>query len=185
MINTIEFTGIAAVIFYFTVYAFFGWLIENSYSFLTTRKFFKDGFFWGPFKPMYGFAPIMLVYFISPNTHWLVVLFLCLIIPTLIEYVSGLLLQTFFHRKWWDYSDIPMQLHGHICLSFSICWIFLALFCLKWVHPIVRSIYTQIDSVWIWLSPIIALYFLAELILSFRRHSPAHASYGKQSNLLE
>ena len=185
MINTIEFTGIAAIIFYFTVYAFFGWLIENSYSFLTTRKFLKDGFFWGPFKPMYGFAPIMLVYFISPNTYWLVVLFLCLIIPTLIEYVSGFLLQTFFHRKWWDYSDIPMQLHGHICLSFSICWIFLAFICLKWVHPVVHSIYSQIDSVWIWLSPIIALYFLAELILSFRRHSPAHASYGKQSNLLE
>jgi len=185
VISTLGLNGIAGVIFYFSVYSFFGWLIENSYSFLTTKKFFKDGFFWGPFKPMYGFAPVILVYIISPRTHWLLVIFLYLIIPTLIEYVSGYLLQTFFHRQWWDYSNIPLQLHGHICFSFSICWIFLAMICLKWVHPVVSSFYKQIDSFWIWLSPFIVIYFLVELTLSIRRHLPERTSTVNQSNILD
>lgn len=177
--------GIAAVIFYFTIYSFFGWLLENSYSFVTTRKFFKDGFLWGPVKPMYGFAPVMLVYLITPETNWLFILLLCLLIPTVVEYVSGFLLQTFFHRQWWDYSKLPLQFHGHICVSFSICWIFLAVICLKWIHPVIASMYGQIASYWIWLSPFVVLYFIVELIFAIRKHLPQRAALVKPSNTID
>lgn len=185
MISVTSTSGIAAIIFYFTAYSFLGWLLENSYSFFATRKFFKEGFFWGPFKPMYGFAPILLVYFISPESNWFVVVLLCFLIPTLVEYVSGVLLQTFFKRQWWDYSHIPIQLHGHICLSFSICWIFLSVLCIKWVHPAIVSIYEQIEPYWIWLSPFVLVYFLVELIIASRRHLPDRPAVEKQPKLIQ
>ncbi|EKN71392.1 hypothetical protein BABA_01880 [Neobacillus bataviensis LMG 21833] len=168
-ILTIE--GAAAIVFYFTVYSFFGWLLENSYSFFTKREFFKENFLYGPFKPMYGFAPVLLVYLISPETNGLMMILLCFFIPTLVEYVSGAMLQKFFHKQWWDYSGTPMQLHGHICLPFSICWVFLSLAVVKWIHPAIASMYGVIEPYWAWVWSAAGLYFLADLVLAVRRHS--------------
>ncbi|MFZ7943857.1 putative ABC transporter permease [Neobacillus sp. 19] len=167
-ITTIE--GAAAIMFYFTVYSFIGWLLENSYSFFTKREFFKENFLFGPFKPMYGFAPVLLVYLITPGTNWVMVILLCFFIPTLVEYVSGALLQKCFHKQWWDYSDTPLQLHGHICLPFSICWVFLSLACVKWIHPAIAAMYEAIEPYWIWGWAATGLYFLADLSLAIRKH---------------
>ena len=49
-----------ALIFYFMVYAFFGWCLENFTSLATKGTFFKANFMKGPFKPMYGLAPVIL-----------------------------------------------------------------------------------------------------------------------------
>ncbi|MDQ1144373.1 putative membrane protein [Bacillus sp. SORGH_AS 510] len=163
--------GAARILFYFTAYSFIGWLLENSYSFFTKKIFFKENFLYGPFKPMYGFAPILLVYLVSPKTHWSIVLFLCVAIPTLVEYVSGALLQKLFHKQWWDYSDTPLQLHGHICIPFSICWGILAFICIHWVHPHIVFLYESIAFYWGWIWSAVGLYFLADLVLAIRKHS--------------
>ncbi|MCL6573134.1 MAG: putative ABC transporter permease [Bacillus sp. (in: Bacteria)] len=168
-IFTIE--GVATIIFYFTVYSFFGWLLENSYNYFTKRGFFKENFLFGPFKPMYGIASVFLVYLISPQTHWGVVLLLCFLIPTLVEYASGATLQKLFQRQWWDYSDTPLQLHGHICLPFSACWILLSLLCVKWIHPGIISVYGVMEPYWAWIWFSVGLYFLADLVLAIRKHS--------------
>ncbi|MBG9796130.1 hypothetical protein ABD76_28375 [Paenibacillus dendritiformis] len=170
----------AAVGFFFTIYSLLGWLLENMYSLATTRVFFKDGFLWGPFKPMYGFAPLLLVYLSGPDTHWAVVLLLCFLVPTAVEYVSGWLLQTFFRRQWWDYSNLPLQLHGHICLSYSVCWVFLSYLCLRWIHPVLVSVYRAAEPFWQWVFPAAILYFAMELLFAIRRHSPPSESAEEQ-----
>ena len=40
---------------------------------------------------------------------------------TMVEYAAGLL----FNRSYavWDYRDQPLNLHGQICLPFSLIWI--------------------------------------------------------------
>lgn len=163
-------------VYFFTIYSLLGWLLENCYNLVTNRKFFKPNFFFGPFKPMYGFAPLLLVYFITPETNWMIVVLLCFFIPTFVEYVSGMLLQKFFNRQWWDYSSLPLQLHGHICLSFSICWGVLSFFCMKIIHPVVLSSYEGIGVIWNFLWPIILFYFIVELVAAIRRHtSLAHS----------
>ncbi|WP_099361399.1 putative ABC transporter permease [Fredinandcohnia onubensis] len=164
--------GVMAIVFFFTIYSFFGWLLENSYSYARKRVFFKDNFFFGPFKPMYGFAPMLLVFLIGKDMHWLLVLTLCFLIPTLVEYCSGFLLEWFFGRKWWDYSGHKLQLQGHICFSYSICWIALSLLCLAYVHPMLVTFYGAVGGFWALIWPTVALYFLGELIFAIRRHIP-------------
>ena len=179
LLNGIEFQnpdilnldGAATIIFYFTIYSLLGWLLENSYNLFTKREFFKPNFLFGPFKPMYGFTPLLLVYLISPETNWAVMILLCFVIPTLVEYVTGALLHKLFNRKWWDYSDSPMQLHGHICVPFSLCWILLSIICIKWIHPVIVSMYGAVEPYWAWVWSAIGLYFLADLVLAIRKHS--------------
>ncbi len=178
----LNFEGFTASIFYFTVYAFFGWILENCYNLITVRKFFKPNFLKGPFKPMYGFAPILLIFLITENTHWTMILFLCLFVPTLVEYVSGVMLEKFFHRKWWDYSKVPLHIHGHICLPFSVCWVFLSFACLKWIHPLIAQLYNLMEPFWTWSWPGIYLYFMVELMVAIRKHSVSMVPEGEPSN---
>lgn len=45
---------------------------------------------------------------------------------TLIEFISGCILNIWLGLGIWDYSDMPFNLFGQICLPFSILWLFLA-----------------------------------------------------------
>ncbi|WP_235822839.1 putative ABC transporter permease [Cytobacillus massiliigabonensis] len=171
MTSTMLIKEAGMAIYFFSIYSLLGWLLENCYNLITNRKFFKPNFFVGPFKPMYGFAPLLLVYLITPERNWMIVILLCFIIPTLVEYVSGMLLQRFFNRQWWDYSSNPLQLHGHICLLFSAYWGILSLLCIKIIHPFVLISYEGIGAIWNFLWPIILFYFIVEFVAAIRRHS--------------
>ncbi|MFT4416757.1 putative ABC transporter permease [Fredinandcohnia humi] len=177
--------GVMVVLFYFTVYSFLGWLLENSYNYLKKGVFLKPNFFLGPFKPMYGFAPLLLIYLIGKDMHWSLVLLLCFLIPTLVEYGSGLLLEKSFGRKWWDYSDQPFQIQGHICLTFSVYWVLLTLYSLTYIHPAIVAMYNMIAPVWVLIWPTVALYLLGEFIFAVKRHLPQAVIDGESTKLIE
>ncbi|MCY7484209.1 putative ABC transporter permease [Paenibacillus alvei] len=180
----LQYTGTAAndalaVVFYFMVYSFGGWLLENLYSKVTTGRFWKDGFLQGPFKPMYGIAPLLLLPYAEQGTHLGLLLLLCLLIPTFVEYVSGWLLEKVFYRKWWDYSSYRLQLHGHVCLSFSICWMFLSLAVVYGLHPLLKISYTHVAAIWNMVCPMFVIYFWVDMawtVWSRRREGKAMAS---------
>lgn len=163
-----RFESAEEAMFYFTIYALSGWLLEIGYHWVITGQLGKDGFMKGPFKPMYGIAPVMLLGFVRSELHWSVMLLLCLIVPTIIEYVSGDLLQRLFHRRWWDYSRHRIQLHGHICLSFSLCWLVLTACVLIGIQPALHATYLLIAHVWSWTWPAVAVYFCADLAWTVR-----------------
>lgn len=57
----------------------------------------------------------------------------CLIgatIVTVAEFISGIFLNIIFGLQIWDYSNMPFNLLGQICLPFSIAWIFLSALCI-------------------------------------------------------
>ncbi|MFX0549596.1 putative ABC transporter permease [Hathewaya histolytica] len=168
----IESFGLNELFFYFMFYSFCGCIIENLYSFFTKGVFKKEVFLKGPFKPMYGSAPVILLVLLSKTKNWFLIILLCFLVPSFVEYISGFLLEKLFNRKWWDYSDMPMQLHGYISLRFSVYWIFLSLLMLYIIHPLVRGLYLRISYLWTLLSPLVFIYFISDLlftIISLRR----------------
>ena len=53
----------------------------------------------------------------------------CLIgacVITALEFVSGIVLNVILGLGIWDYSGMPFNLFGQICLPFSIAWFFLS-----------------------------------------------------------
>ena len=48
------------------------------------------------------------------------------LIITAIEFLSGLILNVRFSLNIWDYSDMPYNFMGQICLPFSAAWVILA-----------------------------------------------------------
>lgn len=50
------------------------------------------------------------------------------LLTTVIEFVSGCILNLWLGLGIWDYSHLPFNLLGQVCLYFSIVWFFLSLF---------------------------------------------------------
>lgn len=48
-------------------------------------------------------------------------------IVTALEFVSGVILNLWLGLGIWDYSHLPFNLLGQICLPFSVLWIFLSI----------------------------------------------------------
>ena len=49
------------------------------------------------------------------------------LIVTSLEFIFGLVLNLYLNLGIWDYSNMPFNILGQICLPFSIAWCFLSL----------------------------------------------------------
>ncbi|MCM1237522.1 MAG: putative ABC transporter permease [Ruminococcus flavefaciens] len=49
------------------------------------------------------------------------------VIVTTVEFVSGCVINLLLGWGVWDYSDLPCNLLGQICLLFSVFWVFLSI----------------------------------------------------------
>lgn len=52
---------------------------------------------------------------------------ICALIITAVEFVSGCILNLWLGMRVWDYSTIPFNVLGQICLPFTTAWYFLSL----------------------------------------------------------
>lgn len=136
------------LVWIFIVYAFLGWCTEVSYATLDTGKFVNRGFLNGPYCPIYGCGVVIVVAILTPLKENLFILFIgSVLLTTVLEYITGFLLEKVFHNKWWDYSDKPFNVKGYICLKFSIYWGLACTFIMDVLHPMIYRIITWIPYI--------------------------------------
>ncbi len=124
------------VLWYFFIYAFLGWCIEVVYTAGTTGRFVNRGFLNGPLCPVYGIGFILVISILEPVKNNMIYMFLgAMLLASLLELITGYILERIFKQKWWDYSDKPFNLGGYICLLFSIRWGLACLIMVDRVHP--------------------------------------------------
>ena len=49
------------------------------------------------------------------------------VIITLLEFISGVIVNLWLHLNVWDYSSIPLNFMGQICPRFFVIWFFISL----------------------------------------------------------
>ena len=54
---------------------------------------------------------------------------------TLLEYVTGAVMERIFKMRYWDYSNQPCNLNGYICLTSSIGWAGFSWLLVRVIHP--------------------------------------------------
>lgn len=126
------------VMWIFIIYAFIGWCTEVSYAAMDLGKFVNRGFLNGPYCPIYGVGVLIVVAVLTPLKENLLILFIgSFVLTSVLEYVTGLVLEKVFHNKWWDYSDLPFNIKGYVCLKFSVLWGLACSFIMLILHPII------------------------------------------------
>ena len=128
------------LVWIFIIYAFIGWCTEVSYDALYTGKFVNRGFLNGPYCPIYGCGVVIVVAILTPLKENLLILFAgSFLLTSVLEYITGYILEKVFHNKWWDYSDKPFNIKGYVCLKFSIYWGLACTFIMDIIHPIIYA----------------------------------------------
>ena len=158
------------LIFNFIVYSFFGWIIEEVYCYCTEKRFKEDGFLLGPFKPMYGIAMTMLVFF-RYILRWnlIVMIPLCFFVPSIVEYISGYLLKAIFNKSYWDYSDMRFNINGFVCLKFSLYWTLLSFITVRYVEPLINKLFLVQFRFWFIIVPILFIYIIIDLFVTVKK----------------
>lgn len=125
------------VVLYFAVYAFAGWIVEVLYRSWTQKRFVNAGFLFGPFVPLYGMGALFVLALGSllEGDHPLVFIIAIGFVLTFLEYLIGFVSEKTLGLKLWDYSKNRFNLHGRVCLLFSVIWALMAYILAMLVHP--------------------------------------------------
>ena len=122
---------------YFFIYGFLGWCTEVAYAAIRERQFVNRGFLRGPICPIYGVGVTLVVLFLEPLQNNIILLYITsVVLVTVLEGVTGFILDKVFHNKWWDYSKRPWNIGGYVCLLFSLIWGVACVFIVKFIHHI-------------------------------------------------
>lgn len=102
---------------------------------LTNRGFMK-----GPVIPIYGCGTTVMLLASAPFKDNIALIFLAgMLGATLLEFVTGALMEALFKVRYWDYSHIPLNIHGYVCLGASLGWGLAAVLLNKFIHiPVER-----------------------------------------------
>ena len=123
----------------FFIYAFLGWCTEVAYAALKTGHFVNRGFLNGPLCPVYGFGVVIVLGCLTPLKENFLILFLgSVVLTSLLEWLTGFILEKLFRQRWWDYSNEPFNLNGYICLRFSIVWGLACVLVVDVIHPTIE-----------------------------------------------
>ena len=132
---------------FFFLYSFLGWVWESGFVSLLEHRWVNRGFVHGPVLPIYGFGALAILLFALPAAHSPLLTFLMgMLGATLLEYVTGYLMERIFHRRYWDYSMYRWNLNGYICLSASLCWGAFSLILVRLVHPVVSGLVQKLPD---------------------------------------
>ncbi len=126
----------------FLIYSFFGWVYETMLCTIRDKSWKNRGFLFGPIIPIYGFGATFasLLFIIVPipwlqNGGHLAIFLTCAIGSFILEYSTSYVLEKIFHAVWWDYSRMPLNIHGRVCLIFTVLFGVAGVIIVNWVLP--------------------------------------------------
>lgn len=122
---------------YFFIYSVLGYVIETIFGIITKSTWeSRQSFLYGPFCGIYGLGAVIMIVFLQYFNKSNNSLFWGgFIIGSITEYMISLLGEKIFHVIWWDYSNMPLNINGRICVFFSLFWGFLAIYLMSYVNP--------------------------------------------------
>ena len=124
---------------FFFIYGILGWCVEVAYAAAKEGIFVNRGFLNGPICPIYCLSEI--------KGNMAVLYAASVVLVTVIEGLTGLVMDRLFHHKWWDYSNQPLNIGGYVCLVFSLIWGVFCVFIMKVFQPVVRGIVIHIPFI--------------------------------------
>ena len=106
----------------FAIFSFIGWAYETVYYSIQQRKFVNSGFLSTCFCPIYGMGAMLDLILLGWIENPLILFFAGMVVTCSLEYFVSWLLETLFHKRWWDYTGWPGNINGRVCLIGGIAF---------------------------------------------------------------
>ncbi len=136
----------------FIFYSFLGWVWESIYCTIKNKEWADRGFLFGPVCPIYGSCVVAasLVFSLieplqSPDFPVWGIFLICMVGSAIAEFGTSWVLEKRFHAMWWDYSKMPFNIQGRICLPISIAFGLAGIVVVKYLIPAVSNMHTEVN----------------------------------------
>ena len=144
-----EFTGGYQLLWLFFIYSVAGWVTEVFLKFLEYTRFINRGFLIGPYCPIYGAGAVLITVggkLLSPvDRTWAMSFLIAFVLCGLLEYLTSYILEKYFHARWWDYTERPMNLHGRVWIGNLILFGIGGVFILNVFNPRLLALAHRLD----------------------------------------
>ncbi|NLM12291.1 MAG: phosphohydrolase [Epulopiscium sp.] len=128
----------------FFLFGFLGWVWESIYCTIEEHKWVNRGFLYGPICPIYGCASLIGFFTYDlikagymPKMEWWMLFIFGFVVSMVIEYPTSWVLEKLFNARWWDYSDIPLNINGRTSVPTSFVFGAAAIFLMNILIPLV------------------------------------------------
>ena len=140
--RTINGISIWRILAYFIIYSVLGYIIETIYGMITKGVWeSRQSFLYGPFCGIYGLGAVIMIICLHKFPRKFNTLFVGgFIVGSIVEYVVSFVGEMLLGVKWWDYSNMPLNLNGRICVYFSVFWGFLGIYLIASLNPKIDKI---------------------------------------------
>jgi len=102
---------------------------------------------------------------INYNTYILIPI--CIIVPTMVEYITGVVMRNYFNKDYWNYSELKYNFQGIICLRFSLYWTVLTFVGVQYFQTyVINNLYSIVFLLWVMICPILLLVLVIDETLS-------------------
>lgn len=161
--------------FYKYVYVFIaccvvGFLVETLWCLIKNGYIeSRQSLVYGPFSVAYGMGGVLLTAVLSrfKDSSNMKIFLVSFIAGTVTEYVCSLGQEIVFGSVAWDYSHLPLNINGRVCLLYSLFWGVLGILWVKFVMPLSEKLISKIpmklSTVIVWA---FIVFFIFDAILS-------------------
>lgn len=139
---------ITTIFIWFVLYSILGWIYETIYCSVKTLKWDNRGMLIGPYCPIYGVGAVLDVLVCGGLPGYGAVFLTCMLGSAVLEYSTSYTTEKLFHAVWWDYSNLPLNIKGRICLPCSLGFGAAGLIVLYGLHPYMARITDSIPLYW-------------------------------------
>lgn len=158
----------------FIAFSVVGWLFECTYCTVKEHHWQNRGFLHGPLCPIYGTGVVAAMIAFNEllgssasdgaaRPIWQIFL-ICAAGSAILEFTTSWVLEKKFHAIWWDYSDVPLNVQGRICLPATCGFGIAGVVFVKIVFPLMEGLpiygYTLISEI---LSIVLAIFLGMDL----------------------
>ncbi|MBQ7680037.1 MAG: putative ABC transporter permease [Butyrivibrio sp.] len=158
----------------FIFYSFLGWVWESIFCSINERKWADRGFLFGPICPIYGSCVVItsalfgrIDFLSSPDFPVWGIFIICYIGSAIAEFCTSWVLEKRFHARWWDYSTMPLNIQGRICVPVSIAFGLAGIVVVRYLIPAVEKVHALVlPEVYVFLAIVLAMLFGADCALT-------------------
>ncbi|MDO5708103.1 MAG: putative ABC transporter permease [Andreesenia angusta] len=154
----------------FFIYSLLGFIWETLWVSITEKKLAKRGFLKGPILPIYGFGALIILISVHPYTdNPFMIYFAGMTAATILELITGYLMEKLLHVRYWDYDERPLNFHGYICARSSLFWGLISIILVKQINPGVEDYLNNFSFPFLnHMTIVLIMVFILDLSLSLK-----------------
>ena len=121
------------------------------------------------YRFIYGMGAVVLTMALYKfrNSPWWKIFLVSFVVGTVTEYICSLGQELVFGSVAWDYSNVPLNINGRVCLLYSIFWGILGIAWIKLIYPpmakLIGKLPIKLGKVLTWA---FIIFFIFDAILS-------------------